>query len=162
MLQMGQLVRLVCGQWTTNDEGEWIFKGDPTQVEQFIVSSTNEKIESFLALVRQQFSLPTTKPLALTYRLPESMMETRCMKEPPHNILTNEDVEFLMSIQEWKNEIFVCVTSGALGVAKYQFLCRTPYTIGDTTYLGEGITEEHHLAAINGNYSKQQNAYICN
>ncbi|KAL0733095.1 hypothetical protein Bca4012_009305 [Brassica carinata] len=77
------------------------------------------------------------------------MMETRCMKEPPHNILTNEDVEFLMSIQEWKNEIFVCVTSGALGVAKYQFLCRTPYTIGDTTYLGEGITEEHHLAAIN-------------
>lgn len=156
-LQMGQIVRLLCGQWTKNDEREWIFTGDPNEVEHFIVANTNEKFESFLGVVRQELQLPPTKPLILTYRLPESMMEGRTIREPPHTILKNEDVELLMSIQEWKNDMFVCVTSGPLGVAKFQFLCRTPFTIGDTTYLGDGISDEDHLAAINGKYFNPPN-----
>ncbi|KAF2549258.1 hypothetical protein F2Q70_00021280 [Brassica cretica] len=80
------------------------------------------------------------------------MTERRTIKKPPHTILTDENVEFLMSIQEWKNEGFVCVTAGPLGVAKYNFLCRYPFTIGDITYLAEGITEEEHFAVINGGW----------
>lgn len=148
---MGQLVRLVCGQWTKNDEGDWIFKEDPNEVEHFIVACTNQKFDAFLALVREELLLPSTKPVVLTYSLPDSMTERRTIKEPPHTILTDENVELLMSIQEWKNEGFMCVTDGPLGVAKYNFLCRSPFTIGDITYLAEGITEEEHFSVINGN-----------
>ncbi|CAF1755302.1 unnamed protein product [Brassica napus] len=40
------------------------------------------------------------------------------------------------------------VTSGPELVAKYHFLCRTPFKIGDQSFLGEGITEEQHHQAI--------------
>lgn len=42
------------------------------------------------------------------------------------------------------------VTSGPELVAKYHFLCRTPFKIGDQSFLGEGITEEQHHQAIRG------------
>ncbi|KAL0705649.1 hypothetical protein Bca4012_072074 [Brassica carinata] len=155
LLQMGQLVRLVCGQWTKNDEGDWIFKEDPNEVEHFIVACTNQKFDAFLALVREELLLPSTKPVVLTYSLPDSMTERRTIKEPPHTILTDENVELLMSIQEWKNEGFMCVTDGPLGVAKYNFLCRSPFTIGDITYLAEGITEEEHFSVINGGWDDE-------
>ncbi|KAG2294282.1 hypothetical protein Bca52824_040951 [Brassica carinata] len=48
-------------------------------------------------------------------------------------------------LRRWDN----CVISGALRVAKFQFMCRTPFQIGDTIYLGDGVTEEQHLAMIN-------------
>lgn len=56
----------------------------------------------------------------------------------------------MMSVQEWTQEMVICVTYGGYNVVKYQFLCRTPFTIGNKTYLSDGETEEHHLAAING------------
>uniref|UniRef100_M4ENB8 Uncharacterized protein n=1 Tax=Brassica campestris TaxID=3711 RepID=M4ENB8_BRACM len=39
-------------------------------------------------------------------------------------------------------------SSGPEPVAKYQFLCRYPFTIGEKTYLEEGVTEEQHRQAI--------------
>lgn len=60
----------------------------------------------------------------------------------------------MMSIQEWTNEVQLCVTYEALNIAKYRFMCRAPFTIGDTTYLDDGIIEEQNLAAINGESSK--------
>lgn len=131
--EMGQLVRLVCGQWTKNDEGDWIFKRDPTEVDHFVVATTNENFDAFLALVREEILLPISKPLVLTYRLPDSMTDTGTIKQPPHTILNDGDVELLMSIQEWKNSVFVCVTFGAMGVTTDNFLYRSPFTIGDTT-----------------------------
>ncbi|CAF2083036.1 unnamed protein product [Brassica napus] len=47
-------------------------------------------------------------------------------------------------------EPVVYVTSGPEPVAKYQFLCRYPFTIGEKTYLEEGVTEEQHRQAIRG------------
>ena len=67
----------------------------------------------------------------------------------PITLLTSEDIEIMMSVKEWKNEVVTCVTYGAVNIAKYQFLCRTPFTIGDTTYLGDGISEEEHCSMIN-------------
>ncbi|KAL0741015.1 hypothetical protein Bca4012_082528 [Brassica carinata] len=40
------------------------------------------------------------------------------------------------------------VTSGPELVAKYQFLCRSPFKIGDWSFLGEGVTEEQHHQVI--------------
>ncbi|KAF8080107.1 hypothetical protein N665_0974s0003 [Sinapis alba] len=155
-VKIGQLVRLLCGQWTINDDGEWIFLGDPTEVEHFIVASTSNNLHTFFANVRAELLLPTTKPLLLTYRLPDSMMETQTLKEAPQKIINDEDVECLMSIQEWRTEVSVSVTYGAVGFAKFDFLSRSSFTIGDTTYLAEGITEKQHLAAINEEVVEEQ------
>ena len=56
----------------------------------------------------------------------------------------------MMSVQEWTNDVQLCVTFGAANVAKYQFLCREPFTIDGTTFFSDGVTEEEHIAAILG------------
>ncbi|XP_013701043.1 uncharacterized protein LOC106404957 [Brassica napus] len=68
---------------------------------------------------------------------------------PPHNIVANPDIDMLMSVHEWNTEPQICVIFGAEDVARYQFLCRAPFKIGNRTFLGEGITEEQHISAVN-------------
>ncbi|KAF3495250.1 hypothetical protein DY000_02052799 [Brassica cretica] len=93
-------------------------------------------------------------PIVLTYLLPPTMLQPHGSTSAKTNDLTSENVEMMMSIQEWTNEVQLCVTYEALNIAKYRFMCRAPFTIGDTTYLDDGIIEEQNLAAINGESSK--------
>ncbi|KAG2265303.1 hypothetical protein Bca52824_072382 [Brassica carinata] len=46
------------------------------------------------------------------------------------------------------SEAVLYVTSGPELVAKYEFLRRSPFIIGDTTYLEEGVSEAQHRQAI--------------
>ncbi|KAL0731984.1 hypothetical protein Bca4012_028078 [Brassica carinata] len=62
----------------------------------------------------------------------------------------------MMSVHEWTTEVTLCVTYGAEDVARYGFLCRAPFKIGQRTYLGEGVTEEQHLASINGLFGRRE------
>ncbi|CAF2107101.1 unnamed protein product [Brassica oleracea] len=66
-----------------------------------------------------------------------------------HNILTNVHVKMMMSVHEWNIKAKLCVVFGPKDVAKYQFICRGPFTIGDRTFFADGVTEEQHMAAIN-------------
>ncbi|KAF2538237.1 hypothetical protein F2Q68_00022940 [Brassica cretica] len=68
----------------------------------------------------------------------------------PGNIVTYDDVEVVMSVQEWTNGVQLCNTYGARNVAKYQFLCRTPFNIGDVKYLDGSVTEEEHFVSLRG------------
>ncbi|CDY45902.1 BnaAnng07830D [Brassica napus] len=45
-------------------------------------------------------------------------------------------------------------------VAKYQFYCRSPFTIDDKAYLEEGVTEEQHRQAIRGSVLIIHKLYI--
>ncbi|KAL0855968.1 hypothetical protein Bca101_061121 [Brassica carinata] len=146
---MGHLLQLRIGHWTKTDEGVWMFVADPGDVEHYIVAKTNEHIDSLKRLVQEEFSIQVGTPMVLTYQLPQSMQLTHGPTSTPHTLLTSGDVEMMMSVQEWTNEVQLCVTHGSLRVAKYQFLCRSPFTFGDETYLAEGITEEQHLSSIN-------------
>ncbi|KAL0689167.1 hypothetical protein Bca4012_088844 [Brassica carinata] len=146
---MGQLVRIRSGEWMKKDDVGWRFHEDTCEVEHYIITRNNEDVHALLALVREELLLSPTTPIVLTYQLPENLLDANVIKSPPITILTTEDVEILLSIKEWRNEVIIYVTSGALRVAKYQFLRITPFTIGDTTYLADGITEEQHLAFIN-------------
>ncbi|KAL0898723.1 hypothetical protein Bca101_082684 [Brassica carinata] len=62
----------------------------------------------------------------------------------------------MMSVHEWTTEVTLCVTYGAEAVARYGFLCRATSKIGQRTYLGEGVTEEQHLASINGLFGRRE------
>ncbi|KAL0712696.1 hypothetical protein Bca4012_019674 [Brassica carinata] len=145
---MGQLVCVRSGKWNKTEEGIWTFDGDPSDVDHYIVAANNEDIECLTSLVREELGILAESPIVLTYQLPRSMLEEDLSTSPPNNITTSADVEVMMSVQEWTSEVVICVTYGAMNVAKYQFMCRTPFTIGDATYLADGVTEEDHIAAI--------------
>ncbi|KAL0713458.1 hypothetical protein Bca4012_020436 [Brassica carinata] len=54
----------------------------------------------------------------------------------------------MTSVRDYMREAVLCVTCGPEQVAKYQFVCLSPYTVGDKTFLQEGVTEEQHWEAI--------------
>ncbi|CAH8319649.1 unnamed protein product [Eruca vesicaria subsp. sativa] len=83
-------------------------------------------------IVRGVFHLPTQTP-HMTFQLPQWMLEPNGETWPPHKILTNTDLDMMMTVHE---------------VATFHFRCRAPFTIGTLTFLGEGVTEEEHMALV--------------
>ncbi|XP_048633938.1 uncharacterized protein LOC111215335 [Brassica napus] len=148
--QMGRLVRVLRGEWSKSEEGFWRFDGDPGDMEQYVLVKQNEPINSLIGLVREEFMLTPHTPLLLTYQLPPWMLMPDGPRAAPLNIVCSGDVEMMMSVHEWTSEVNLCVTYGAEAVARYGFLCRTPFRFGQRSYLGHGVSEEQHLAAING------------
>nr|VDC96252.1 unnamed protein product [Brassica oleracea] len=147
---MGQLVRIRIGKWNKSAAGCWQFEGDSGVVEQYIVARTNENIDSFTSLIREELVIGPECPVALTYQLPDGMLHGIQSTSQPSNIVTSDDVEVVMSVQEWTNGVQLCITYGARNVAKYQFLCRSPFNIGEVKYLDGSVTEEEHFASLRG------------
>lgn len=147
---MGQLVHIRSGQWEKTEEGSWKIQADASEKDHYIVARTNEGFDLFTTLVHDELVIRDLIPVVLTYQLPECMVQGDPSAQAPTNLSTSEDIEIMMSVKEWKNEVQICVMYGALNIAKYQFLCRTPFRIGDTTYLYDGICEEEHCSLING------------
>ncbi|CAN6925241.1 unnamed protein product [Brassica oleracea] len=147
---MGQLVRIRIGKWNKSAAGCWQFEGDPGIVEQYIVARTNKNIDSFTSLIREELVIGPECPVALTYQLPDEMLHGIQSTSQPSNIVTSDDVVVVMSVQEWTNVVQLCITYGARNVAKYQFLCRSPFNIGDVKYLDGSVTEEEHFASLRG------------
>ncbi|KAH0904077.1 hypothetical protein HID58_043580 [Brassica napus] len=149
-MEMGQLVRIRIGKWNKSAAGCWQFEGDPGIVEQYIVARTNKNIDSFTSLIREELVIGPECPVALTYQLPDGMLHGIQSTSQPSNIVTSDDVVVVMSVQEWTNVVQLCITYGARNVAKYQFLCRSPFNIGDVKYLDGSVTEEEHFASLRG------------
>ncbi|KAF3544240.1 hypothetical protein DY000_02006366 [Brassica cretica] len=120
---MGQLVRIRIGKWNKSAAGCWQFEGDPGVVEQYIVARTNKNIDSFTSLIREELVIGPECPVALTYQLPDGMLHGIQSTSQPSNIVTSDDVEFL---------------------------CRSPFNIGDVKYLDGSVTEEEHFASLRG------------
>ncbi|CAF1709410.1 unnamed protein product [Brassica oleracea var. botrytis] len=146
--EMGQLVHIRSGRWEKTGVGSWKFEPDSVETGHYIVARTNETIDSFKTLVRDELGIGHLIPLLLTYQLAGCMAEGDPACQEPTNLLTSEDIEIMMSVKEWNNEVQICVTYGALNVSKYQFLCRTSFTIGETTYLDDGVTEAENCSMI--------------
>lgn len=150
--QMVRLVRVFKGQWSKSQQGVWRFHEDQGVLPRDILLRVNENIESLKELLRSIFNIEPQTPILLTFQLPQWMLEPEGETWPPHNIVTKADVEMMLSVHEWNTEPRLCIIYGAEEVATYQFRCRAPFTIGRFTFLGEGVTEEQHLAIINGIY----------
>lgn len=147
---MGRIVRVVTGQWEKRANGEWRFLNDTVGTEQFILARTNDLVDTLDSLVRTEFNIPPENAMVLTYKLPACMLLPETGHSQPTNIATNHDVEVMMGVHEWTNELTLCVVHGALNVAKYQFICRSPFKIGERLFLGVGVTEEQHKAEMLG------------
>lgn len=150
ILQMVQIIRIITGQWTKSADGVWRFNDNPFEVEQYILAKTNQEFQSLISLVREEIGIGEKTPMVVSYQLPPNLLLPYGSTSAPTNLLTAEDVELVMSVQEWTKEVQLCVTFGAANVAKYNFLYREPFTIDGITFLSDGITEEEHLAAIIG------------
>ncbi|KAF2563904.1 hypothetical protein F2Q70_00018274 [Brassica cretica] len=71
---MGQLVRIISGQWNKSPAGDWRFHGDPCDEEQYIVAKTNEEIQSLMSLVREEIGIGEHTPVVLSYQLPPNIL----------------------------------------------------------------------------------------
>ncbi|CAN7032660.1 unnamed protein product [Brassica oleracea var. botrytis] len=145
---MVHLVRVVKGQWSKSQQGVWRFARDESVFREDIVIGNNATMVELNGLIRGVFNLTPATPLLITFQLPQWMLEPDGETSPPHNIVANADIDMLMSIHEWNTEPQLCLIFGAEDVARYQFICRAPFKIGNRTFLAEGITEEQHISAI--------------
>ncbi|KAL0724043.1 hypothetical protein Bca4012_038642 [Brassica carinata] len=145
---MGRLVRVSSGQWSKTQQGIWRFNEDRSVMPQDILIRPREPINTLRGIIRAVLSLTLETPLILTFQLPAWMLVTDGDTCPPRNIVTDADVEMMMSMHDWSMEPKICAIFGAEKVARYQFICRTPFTIGHRTFLADGVTEEEHMGAI--------------
>lgn len=132
---MGRLVQVRSGQWARTEGGIWVFNGDPGESDNYVLTRTNEEFPALLTLLREELNISLQTPVVLTYRLPGNMIHPADAEVTPINIASTQDLEAMMSVHEWTNEVYIFVTCGAMNVAKYQFLCRTPFEIGDKQFL---------------------------
>ncbi|KAF3608892.1 hypothetical protein DY000_02047463 [Brassica cretica] len=123
---MARLVRVVKGEWRKSQQGVWAFHEDPTSMPHATLVRENEPIQRVHTIVRGVFNVTTQTP----------------------NIKTTSDIQLLLSVHSWNTDPTLCVIIGAEAVAKYDFICRAPFTIGARNFLVDGITEEEHLASI--------------
>ncbi|KAG2316173.1 hypothetical protein Bca52824_019295 [Brassica carinata] len=145
---MGRLVRVVKGQWFKSQQGNWRFEPNRNYPVQDILVGVNDPVQRLFALVRGVFYIRYVTPVVLTFQLPQWVMGTNGQTFPPLNLLTDSDVELLMSVHDWSNEPMLFLVSGSEDVAKYQYTCRTPFTVGGVSFLGTGITEEDHISMV--------------
>lgn len=147
---MGRLVRLVLGLWKKSASGVWTFEESSTGQGDALIINRTDDIEGLIERIRITRNLGIMTPIVLTYQLPDWMLAPEGPTTPPVTMITNKDVEILASVTDYMTDPVLYVTSGPELVAKYQFFCRTPFTIGDKTYLEDGVTEEQHRQAIRG------------
>ncbi|KAL0701783.1 hypothetical protein Bca4012_057905 [Brassica carinata] len=146
---MARLVLISKGEWSKTQQGVWRFDEDRTVMSHSILVRRNEEYGSLELKVRGLFNLRRQTPLVVTFHLPQWMVEQDGETSPPQIIRTNADIVMLMSVHEWNTEPKLCIVIGPQEVAKYHYICRNPFSIGRLSFLGEGVTEEQHLARIN-------------
>ncbi|CAG7870162.1 unnamed protein product [Brassica rapa] len=145
---MGRLFRLVMGLWSKSSNGDWSFQETGSGHDESLIINRNDSFEGVLERIRIMVDLGILTPVALTYQLPDWMLEHEGPKTPPITLLCDKDVEIMSTVSDYMYDPVLYVTSGPEQVAKYQFYCRPPFKIDATTYLEDGVTEDEHRQAI--------------
>lgn len=143
-------MRLVEGLWVKSSNGDWLFEETNFLHQESVVVNKEDTLESLLELIRISLSLGILTPVALTYQLPDWMILPEGPQSPPITLLTDRDVETMLSVSDYMTESVLYVTSGPELVAKYQFYCRSSFEVDGKLYLGEGVTEDQHRHDILG------------
>lgn len=147
---MGRLFRLIMGLWCKSSTGVWNFKETPNSEGEALIINRTDSVDGIVERIRITLNLGILTPVVLTYQLPPWMLHPDGPTTPPITLVSNKDVEIMTSVTDYIEDAVLYVTSGPEHVAKYQFLCRTPFTIDEKTYLEDGVTEEEHRQAILG------------
>lgn len=147
---MGTLVRIVQGVWEKIPTGERRFDEHPSDETETVLINPNDPFDGLVEMIRIRLGLGVLTPVALTYQLPDWMLLPEGPRTPPVTLNNERDVETMLSVREYMTQPVMYVTSRPELVAKYQFLRRTPFKIGERSFLDDGITEEQHHQAIRG------------
>ncbi|KAG2315016.1 hypothetical protein Bca4012_065819 [Brassica carinata] len=136
------------GVWSKSSNGDWTFQESACYHRESVIITRNDHFEGVVEMTRIRHNLGILTPVALTYQLPHWMLLPDGPKTPLITLSCDKDIEIMTSVSDYMTEVVLYVTSGPELVAKYQFVFRSPFTISDTTYLQEGVTEEQHRQAI--------------
>ncbi|KAG5378394.1 hypothetical protein IGI04_026236 [Brassica rapa subsp. trilocularis] len=145
---MGRLFRLIMGLWCKSSTGVWNFKETPNSEGEALIINMTDSVDGIVERIRITLNLGILTPVVLTYQLPPWMLHPDGPTTPPITLVSNKDVKIMTSVTDYIEDAVLYVTSGPEHVAKYQFLCRTPFTIDEKTYLEDGVTEKEHRQAI--------------
>ncbi|KAG2330168.1 hypothetical protein Bca52824_001348 [Brassica carinata] len=113
------------GQWKKSAESEWEFVTHPEDICYRVVINETVSYETVDMILRQRYGLGHQTPLVISYRLPSWRLEPHANKIPPTTIFVH----------------------GCAGVAEYEFLSRTNFSIGGTSYLFDYTANENSRAA---------------
>ncbi|KAL0729767.1 hypothetical protein Bca4012_025860 [Brassica carinata] len=131
---MGRVFRIWRGDWKKNSEGQWNFLPNHQDYGFTMYMDSPETVEVIDATIRENYMLGSTTPNVITYGMPDWMMFPSG-PSPPMTIASTADLVRLMIRRPPHSEITLLVTFGAKDVAEFQFLSRTDFTIGSSTYV---------------------------
>lgn len=143
---MSICVKFWRGEWKKNEEEEWHFHPDEEDIGKRVMIKDDETYATLEAMVRRQYSLRPLTPLVLTFRLPSWMLSPLGYKTPPTTINHTEDLCILLNVKISLSDLALLVIVGPRRVAEYEFLCRTRFSIGSTTYIVDGTQTEANRA----------------
>ncbi|KAF3494643.1 hypothetical protein DY000_02056949 [Brassica cretica] len=140
-------VRLWRGEWKKSVDQEWDFMTDPEDYGYRVLVSKSASFEAVDQLVHRRYSLGPRTPVVVSYRLPSCLLVPQGNKTPPLKINDTAQLSMVLNVRTWLDELALLVTIGAKGVAEYQFLCRTNFTIGATSYVFDECATDNSRAA---------------
>ncbi|XP_048608171.1 uncharacterized protein LOC125584176 [Brassica napus] len=146
---MGRLFRVFRGDWKKNQRDHWHFLPSPTDFGWTMYVEEAENYEVVEGAIREQYGVGETTPVVITYGMPEWMVFPSG-NIPPLAISTSHDLRSLLTERPWLTEVTLLATLGARSVAEYNFLRRSNFTIGATTYVVNGAQDERERAIFEG------------
>ncbi|CAN6886077.1 unnamed protein product [Brassica oleracea] len=144
---MVRSIRIWLGEWKKNGNQEWDFITDPEDYGYGLLISKTATFDMLDEIIRRRYSLSHRTPAVVTYRLPSWMLVPLGNKTPPTTIANTSDLSLILNVRTWLEDLAILVTVGPKGVAEYQFLCRTSFNIGATSYVFDMTATENSRAA---------------
>nr|VDD15551.1 unnamed protein product [Brassica rapa] len=133
---MVRCVRLWRGEWKKSVDQEWDFVLGPEDYGYRVLVSKSASFEAVDQLRRPPVTVSDRlTPVVVSYRLPSWLLVPQGNKTPPLTINDTAQLSMVLNVRTWLDELALLVTIGAKGVAEYQFLCRTNFTVGATSYV---------------------------
>ncbi|KAL0795911.1 hypothetical protein Bca101_067288 [Brassica carinata] len=122
-------VKLWRGEWKKNGEEEWHFQPDDDDIGVRVTIIENEMYD---ILVEMLDDVSTG------------------LQNPPTTIYQTEDLCVLLNVTTSLSDLGVLVSIGPKRVAEYEFLCRTDFRIGSTTY----VVDDRQAEENRGEYER--------
>ncbi|KAL0742545.1 hypothetical protein Bca4012_084058 [Brassica carinata] len=142
---MGRVFRIWRGDWKKNSQQQWYFVPNHQDYGFTMYMDSPETLEVIDATVRENYMLGEATPIVITNGMPDWMF----FPSGPSLPVTIASTSDLVSLISWRppfSEITLLVTFGAKNVAEFQFLSRSDFTIGSSTYVVGDAQDERARA----------------
>ncbi|CAH8392795.1 unnamed protein product [Eruca vesicaria subsp. sativa] len=146
---MGRLFRVLSGNWKRNRREHWHFLPAPGDNPWTMYVEEADYYQMVEGAIREVYGLGEATPVIITYGRPDWMLFSSG-NIPPLTLSTSHDLHDLLTGRPWVTEVTLLVTIGARSVAEYNFLRRSNFSIGTTTYVVDGAQDDRARAIFEG------------